>query len=123
MRRAAAGDDEAVLRGLLQEDGAVVCGEAAGVGLALPEMRAVHVEPFHLLGVDVEALRGFGDQLLAGLEAIAQFARGEFTELDTPAANLLTNRDYRHVGPLSHLRFVIAKRANQPAMESEARCR
>ena len=59
-------------------------------------MRAVHVEPFHLLGVHVEALRGFGDQLLAGLEAITELPRGELTELDTPAAYLLTNRDYRH---------------------------
>src|ERR1700676_2456985 len=96
MRRAASGDDEAVLRGLLQEDGAVVRGETAGVGRPLPEMRAVHVGPFHLLGVHVGALRGFGDQLLAGLEAIAQFPRRELTEFDTPAAYLLTNRDYRH---------------------------
>ena len=63
-------------------------------------MRAVDVEPFHLIGVHVEALGSFGDQLLPGLEAITQFPRGELTELDAPAANLLTNRDYRHVGSL-----------------------
>ena len=96
MRRTASRDDDPILRSLLQEDGAIVRGETAGVGLPLPEMRAVHVEPFHLLGVDVEALGSLGDQLLAALEAITQFARCELTELDTPAAYLLTNRDNRH---------------------------
>ena len=96
MRRTAARDDDPILRGLLQKDGAIVCGETAGVGLALPEMRAVHVEPFHLLGVHVEALGRLGDQLLAALETIAEFPRCELAELDSPAAYLLTNRDNRH---------------------------
>ena len=96
MRRTASCDDDPILRSLLQEDGAIICGETAGVRLPLPEMRAVHVEPFHLLGVHVEALGRLGNQLLAALEAITQFPRCELTELDTPAAYLLTNRDNRH---------------------------
>ena len=96
MRRAAPRHDDAILRGLLQEDGAIVRGEARAVGLALPEMRCVHVEPFHLLGAHVEALRSFGDQLLAGLETITKFPRREFAKFDSPAAYLLTDRDNRH---------------------------
>ncbi len=80
-----------------RKDGAIVRGETAAVSLALPEVRIVHVEPFDLLGADVEAPGRLRDQLLAGLEPITKFPRREFAEFDASAAYLLTDRDNRHV--------------------------
>src|SRR5208337_255312 len=98
MRRPASGDDDPVPCSLFQKYGAIVGDETAALGLALPEMRVVHVEPSHLLGAYVESLRGLGDQLVTGLEPITEFPRRELAELDTSAAYLLRDRDNRHAG-------------------------
>ena len=71
--------------------------EAAGVGLAFPEMRGLCIQKFQSASVLTSSASPFR-RLVArrSLEPITEFPRREFTEFDTPAANLLTNCDNCH---------------------------
>ena len=63
---------------------------------ALPEMGRAQIEDQQLIGADAVALRGFGDDLVSGKKAVVEPLRDESSEFDSPAANLLAERNYRH---------------------------